>query len=394
MDDIRPPRRSKPAPSYPVRQHRLVAPVPVDHRIASGQPKAQPEEQPALKVPKKKPSGKRWLLGGIVALLLIGLLAIGALFIWYQQQLSPVSNDPQANRIRLSIEPGMTPNEIAALLEDKKLIRSSLAFRVYAKLSKTENNLQAGSYRLAPNESTPQIVKHLTLGKADEFEVTFVPGATLQQNRKVLIEAGYGAEEVDAALAKTYDHPLFESKPATADLEGYIYGETHRFAVGATVETVLRRYFDDYYKVIVDNNLKAGFAQQGLTLYEGITLASIVQRESGGDDKRQIAQVFLLRLEKDISLGSDVTYQYIADKLGVPRDVNLDNPYNTRRYGGLPPGPIATPGDDALKAVANPAPGDYLYFLSGDDDVTYFARTEAEHQENVRRHCQKKCQIL
>ena len=146
--------------------------------------------------------------------------------------------------------------------------------------------------------------------------------------------------------------------------------------------------------MLEQNQLQEAFAEQGLSLYEGITLASIIQREAIGGDEPQIAQVFYSRLSIGMELGSDVTYQYIADKTGVARDVNLDSPYNTRRYVGLPPGPIASPGVDALLATANPAEGDYLYFLSGDDDVTYFARTLEEHETNIREHCQQKCQII
>ena len=150
---------------------------------------------------------------------------------------------------------------------------------------------------------------------------------------------------------------------------------------------------------MVKNNLVEGFKQQGLTLYEGITLASIVQRESitppdtsePSADQKQIAQVFYSRLAAGMTLGSDVTYQYAADKLGVARDVNLDSPYNTRRYKGLPPGPIASPGLTALKAVAAPAAGDYLFFLTGDDNITYFAHTDAEHKANIINHCAKNC---
>ena len=132
-----------------------------------------------------------------------------------------------------------------------------------------------------------------------------------------------------------------------------------------------------------------------MSLYQGITLASIIQREVNAEgDQRQVAQVFLLRLKDDISLGSDVTYQYIADKTGVPRDPGLDSPYNTRVVKGLPPGPISAPGRLALDAVANPATGDYKFFLSGDDDKTYFGRTQAEHEKNIADHCKMKCQIL
>jgi UPF0755 protein len=95
-----------------------------------------------------------------------------------------------------------------------------------------------------------------------------------------------------------------------------------------------------------------------------------------------------------MTLGSDVTYQYAAKKLGVAPHPGLDSPYNTRIHAGLPPGPIATPGKTALIAVANPSDNDYLFFLSGDDNVMYYAKTDAEHQRNIVLHCQKKCAIL
>jgi len=211
-----------------------------------------------------------------------------------------------------------------------------------------------------------------------------------------LIDAGYSENEVDAALRASYTSPLFDGKPASADLEGYIYGETYAFNTDTSVEVVLEKTFEQYYSVISENNLAKKYSDKELTLYQGITLASIIQREASpsGSDMPQIAEVFYNRLAAGMPLGSDVTYQYIADKTGVPRDPNLDSPYNTRRYTGLPPGPIATPGEKALLAVANPTSGDYLYFLSGDDNTTYFARTNAEHEANIKNHCQTKCQIL
>jgi UPF0755 protein len=129
-------------------------------------------------------------------------------------------------------------------------------------------------------------------------------------------------------------------------------------------------------------------------LYQAITLASIVQREEpDATSQKQVAQVFYLRLAKDMPLGSDVTAYYGADQIGAERAVTVDTPYNTRIHTGLPPGPIATPGLTALQAVAAPASGDYLYFLSGDDDVTYFAHTDEEHEANIKAHCQIKCAI-
>ena len=163
----------------------------------------------------------------------------------------------------------------------------------------------------------------------------------------------------------------------------------------------MQRSINHLEKIVKKYNLEGKFKARGLTLYQGITLASIIQRESIGcgsgvetcEDQRKIASVFYNRLKANMPLGSDVTYQYIADKTGVERSPNLKSPYNTRIQKGLTPGPIASPSLSALNAAADPINSDYLYFLSGDDDITYFAKTNEEHESNVKAHCQKKCQI-
>ncbi len=347
----------------------------------------------STKPPKK--SRKKIIIWAIVGFFVGIVLALGGLFIWYNAQLSPLDSS-NTNKKLVEIVSGSTPDDIANLLKEENLIRSTEAFLWYTRVEGVQNSLQAGTYRLSPSESTPEIAEHLTSGKVDTFDVTFLPGATLADNREVLIGAGYSEQDVDAALSKTYDSPLFQDKPADADLEGYIYGETYTFGTNTSVEAILEHVFEEFNGVVKENNLVALYKAQGLNLYEGITLASIVQREAspGGDDMPQIAQVFYSRLEMGMPLGSDVTYQYIADKTGVARDTNLDSPYNTRRYPGLPPGPIATPGKKALLAVGNPAEGNYLYFLSGDDNITYYGRTLDDHEANIANHCQKKCQIL
>lgn len=298
------------------------------------------------------------------------------------------------DRVAIAIETGSAPAVIAKKLKAENLIRSELVFLVQTRLQGVQGTLQAGTYRISPSESTLSVISHLVAGSQDRFDITFLPGATIAENKKVFLEAGYSRQEVDEAFAADYDSPIFAGKPKDADLEGYIYGDTYTFSMGISAKKVLEKVFAEFYTKVSENGLEKGYQRKGLTLYQGITLASIIQREAGGGDEQQISQVFLKRLEIGMPLGSDVTYQYIADKTGVPRDVNLDSPYNTRRYPGLPPGPIASPGYPALRAVSMPAEGDFLYFLSGDDDVTYFARTLEEHEANITAHCQKKCQII
>jgi len=382
--------------------NRLQQPVEV---ASQPQPVPQPQPTSFSPLPLTTPTGmsstppkkskKKVVLRAVLGVFVTLLLLVAGLFTWYFVQLTPVGGSSSEKKL-VKIELGSTPADIAQVLHDEGVIRNQTAFLWQARFKGVENNLQAGTYRLSPSESTPEIIDHLSKGKVDTFAITFLPGATLRANREMFLSAGYSTDEVDAAFAKTYDSPLFAGKPVTADLEGYIYGETYSFSTDTTVEAVLEHVFEHYYGIVQKNDLIAKYAEHNLSLYQGITLASIVQREASakGDDMAQIAQVFYRRLSIDMPLGSDVTYQYIADKLGVNRDPNLDSPYNTRRYAGLPPGPISVPGEKALLAVATPAAGDYLYFLSGDDNVTYFAKTLEEHEANAKNHCQEKCQIL
>lgn len=410
MMDVRPAQSSPAVPTRPADQRTpgsgSLPPVatekppishPGDHLIEAPHEKLLEKgmlDDISTAEPKKKRSKTKLFLWGIAGLFILGVVVAVAAVLWYKTQLDPVSPG-DTKSVRMTIEAGSSPSQIAELLENKGVIKSQFAFTIYTKLTKTQDSLKAGAFNLRPSESTPQIVDHLVAGKQDTFSLTFLPGDTLANNKKKLLAVGYSEAEVDAALAKTYDRPLFAGKPQSADLEGYIYGETYEFDTAASVESILNRTFDEYEKAIARNNLVEGYKKQNMTLYEGITLASIVQREVTGEkDEQQVARVFMNRIAAGMTLGSDVTYQYIADKTGVPRDTNLDSPYNTRRYKGLPPGPIASPGLGALKAVANPGVNDYLFFLSGDDDVTYFGRTDAEHQKNIVDHCKKKCSVL
>lgn len=344
------------------------------------------------KPPKK---WKKWLLaaGGLMIVLLIA--AFVAAYSWYQQLLQPASDDT-AKYVRVVIKSGSTPGVIANQLESQGVIRSSLAFTIYTKLTGTENKLQAGMYMLQPSLSTPAIVDQLVSGEQHTFKITFLPGDTLANNRQRLIDLGlFEVSEIDAALNKTYDRPLFATKPAGTDLEGYIYGETYHFDASATPESILSQAFDQFESVIEQENLVEKFKKRGLTLYEGITLASVIQKEvRGTEDSRKVAQVFFKRLRMDMPLGADATFVYAAKKDGQQPNVEYDSPYNTRKHKGLPPGPISAPGIDALRAVANPAPGDFLYFVSGDDGKNYFARTYEEHQENVQKYCRENCALF
>lgn len=310
---------------------------------------------------------------------------------WYVAQLRPVTTDT-GKHIRVKIETGSSPSKIAAILQESGVIRSSFAFSIYIKISGNENKLKAGAYDLRPSLTTQKIVEHIAEGKDDSFDVTFIPGETLANNRKALLSLGYSESEIDQAFNAQYKRALFINKPISADLEGYFYGETIRFAVDASVTNILNRFFDEYEDFIQKNNLVEGLKKQDLNLFEGITLASIVQKEtSNPDTQRQVARVFFNRMKIGMNLGSDVTYQYAAKRMGVRPDPRLNSLYNTRIHTGLPPGPIATPSKSALLAVASPADNDYLFFLAGDDNLMHYAKTDEQHNQNVANYCKIKC---
>jgi len=363
-----------------------------------------PTPQNGLNVRSARPSRRRKMIG-----LLIGvgiLLAVSVLgTVWYKLQLRPV-DETSTQKVKVTIKEGDSTETISSTLKAASLIKNNTTFLVHAYLNGVTSELRAGTYTLSPSMSVPEIIDDLSNTNPDTFSLTFYPGATLRDTTKrsvtqktdvktVLLKAGYAETEVEAALNKQYDHPVFASKPPSADIEGYVYGETYEFKSTATPEEVLERTFDELYSVIQQQNLIRAYQKRGLSLYEGITLASIIQREEKDyTSQQQVAQVFYLRLKKDMPLGSDPTYQYIADKTNVDRDPALNSPYNTRNVKGLPPGPIAAPGDSALRATINPAKGDFLYFLNGDDNKMHFGRTIQEHEANIQKYCQKKCEIL
>ena len=237
--------------------------------------------------------------------------------------------------------------------------------------------------------------------KPEVFNFTILPGETIFDVKKKLAEIGYTTEEIEAGFNADFDFEFLKGRPDGASLEGYLYGETHEFYKDSTVEDILEVFLKEMGRIIEENNLVERYADRGLSLFEGITLASVVQKEASSPEQPTVAQVFLSRLGYGIPLGSDVTVTYALDVLDPNREIYTDNQaalrvdscYNTRIHGGLPCGPISNPGLSALLAVAEPSDTAYLYFLTGDDGVMYYSYTEAEHNRNIYSHCRVLCNV-
>ena len=357
---------------------------------------------------KKKGKAGKIILSIVLTLILLAVIAVGGAFLWYKHALTAVC-ETDCKEQNFVVAEASSGNQIADNLEKNGLIHSALAFKIYLKLEAKNQTLMPGEYQFTGSEDVATIIKSLNEGVvAKTFRITFLPGGTLAAARERLQNAGYKDEEITAAFNKTYNHPLLAGKPADASLEGYIYGETYEFYVGETVENILTKVFDHMYKIIKDNNLETKYKASGWTLYQGITFASVVQSEAGImslQDQKQVSQVFSLRLKRGMVLGSDAIIAYRADQINPNRsktDMSYLNsipcPWNSRKCAGLPPTPISNPGKNALIAAAEPAEGDYLYFISGYDAdgnlKMFYARTEAEHNANIRNYCGDLCKKL
>lgn len=340
---------------------------------------------------------KNIILWSVCGIFLLVVLIVVFIFIWYRSQLEPV--DPNSSDTsQIIISDGDNISDVSMDLEKKGLIRNSLALQIYYKTSKT-SKIHAGVYTISKQQSPAQILSKISKGEVDNFQITFKPGENIFDAKKVLRKAGYSDKDIEKAFSRQYSkYSMMSGRPAGSSIEGFILGETYGITKQYTVENILDEPFSLLQNYINKEGFESAFKRHGLSLYEGITLASIIQREvSNPDDMLLVSSVFHNRLKKGMPLGSDVTAAYGAKTLGrtvsVVEAISIDTPYNTRIHKGLPPTPIASPGLRALRAAANPASSDYMYFVAGDDGKTYFAVTNQEHEKNTKNHCDKLCKL-
>jgi UPF0755 protein len=339
-----------------------------------------------IRRPKSK---KLWI---ILAILII-LAAGGALAsrAWYNRNLAAVSS--AQTYVTFTVESGASLHQIATGLKDEGLIRSAPAFETYVHGRSLYSKMQAGTYSLSPSMSTPQIVSKIVKGDVTKSDITIYPGKTIDDIRKIFKQVGYSDAELDTAFnAAAYtDEPIMNYLPAGASLEGFLYPDTFQRTGGTPAQTIVRESLQEMNANLTPDII-AGFKAQGLNVFQGVILASIVNQESGDPNAQPtIAQVFLLRLKQGMLLQSNVTANYAADLAGVARNVAINSPYNTYLHQGLPPGPIGNVTASALKAVAHPSNTTYLFFIAGDNGAIHFSSTEAEHEQAIKQYCHNLC---
>ena len=290
----------------------------------------------------------------------------------------------------LVIEKGQTGTEIADMLYERGLIRSTQGFKLWLYLSGTNDKLQTGHYQIPNKVTVRELISLLQEGHVESIRVTIPEGYTVGDIAIVLEKNQIMKAKDFLVEAKTFvPYPYMKgTRPATYPVEGFLFPSTYEIPVGATPREVIQMMADEMKRYLTPA-LKKQIQAQHMSIHDFVTLASIVERESLFDaDRPTIAGVFKKRLAHGIPLQSDATISYV---LGYAKedvtigDTQLQSPYNTYVSKGLPPGPIANPGKKALDAVLHSEDTDYLYFVADKDGHNHFSKTYEEHLAEVHK---------
>ena len=309
--------------------------------------------------------------------------------------LSPVDISNE-NYIKYEVKSGSSSRQVASDLQEKGLIKSAFVFSIYSKYKNYDTKLKAGVYLLSPSMSTEEILAKIAGGKSENLDkkVTIPEGFNLQQIAEILEAKGIVTADafIDAATVKNFQqkYEFLKELPPERSLEGFLFPDTYYFQQGKAPEYYIEIFLDRFTQIYFKNNrLDEKQKLIDMTTYDIVTLASIIEAEAKLDEERPIISgVFHNRLNIGMPLQSCATVEYALGehkKVLTLKDLEIESPYNTYKYLGLPPGPICSPGLSSLKAAVNPAGVDYLYFVAKGDGSHLFAKTLAEHINNKNR---------
>jgi UPF0755 protein len=326
-----------------------------------------------------------------IFLVVLGLVVVAGLAVMLYQRTNEPFKGYEGPEQFVVIEPGSSARAIRARLIDAGVIRDDLTFRAAVWRTGRAKSLQAGEFRFERPMTPVEVIEKIARGDVYSRKITFPEGLTVQEMGRVFEQHGFGsaAEFVAAAKDASIIHDI---DPSAADLEGYLFPETYSLPRGLTPARLVQ-LMAGRFKQLFTAEMQQGAQALGLTPRQAVTLASLVEKETALPSERPIvAAVYLNRLRIGMGMQADPTVIYALQKAGRYNgnlrrdDLSFDSPYNTYRYPGLPPGPIASPGLASLKASVTPADVDYLYFVSRNDGSHVFARTLSEHNDNVRQY--------
>ena len=291
----------------------------------------------------------------------------------------------------VQVPTGAGTAEIGRALVDSGIVRDNMTFRAALYWTGASRMLKAGEYRFDRPMTAVAVVEKMARGDVYTRRITFPEGRTIQEMAKIYETQGFGPASDFAEAARDVSL-ISDLDPKAADLEGYLYPETYAIAHGTKAPALIQMMVARFKAVFGDDLRRAADARD-MSVHDVVTLASLVEKETAKPDERPlVAAVYRNRLKIGMGMQADPTVVYALQKAGrydgnIRRDdLRVDSPYNTYRYAGLPPGPIASPGKPALEAAVAPADVPYLYFVSRNDGSHVFSATLDEHNRNVQRY--------
>lgn len=335
----------------------------------------------------------------VLVLGLIGLLG----YSYVSSALKPV--DPDATKtIAVEVPIGSSLSSIAALLEEKGVIKDARVFKYYAKFN-NESQFQAGNYDLTQAMTLDELIESLKTGKVYRepvFTITIPEGYTLEQIGKVIEKkTSYTQKEfMDLVTSDEFVQQMMTNYPDLVtdavladtiryDLEGYLYPATYSyFEENPSLESIVEEMVATMNNVV--KNYMDVLTEKQMTVHELLTFASLLEEEATAQtDRETIASVFYNRIDEGMPLQTDPTVLYALgehkDRV-LYEDLEIANPYNTYKNKGLPPGPIAGAGKTSIEATLNPSSTDYFYFLADKEGVNHFSKTYEEHLQKVEKY--------
>ncbi|HEX7487011.1 MAG TPA: endolytic transglycosylase MltG [Vicinamibacterales bacterium] len=330
----------------------------------------------------------RWM---VLVLVVLAAVAAGAVYVSLQRVAEPFEGYEGVEQF-VDILPGDGTPAITRKLVDAGVVRDRWTFRVALWRTGAARRLQAGEYRFQRAMTALDVVSMLARGDIYLRAVTFPEGLTVREMSRIFESRGLGTAAAFVGAAKDHVALVDDIDPDARDLEGYLFPETYTLSRHAGAVDLVRMMVARFHQVFTPE-LRDLARAHGLTPRQAVTLASLVEKETAKPGERPVvAGVYLRRLNVGMPLQCDPTVIYALEMRNQYRgdltheNLLVDSPYNTYRYRGLPPGPIAAPSRTSIEAVAHAEPVDYLYFVSRNDGSHVFARTLDEHNRNVRKY--------
>ncbi len=324
---------------------------------------------------------------GIIGLWSIAALCLMVVGMMYLYGYS--ATDSQQQTLIVEIPQGTTLKQVAHLLADHQVVSSPTSFIVFTYLQGKQNKIRAGEYELSATLPPQEILRKITQGETLAYSVTIPEGYRISEIADLLDQKGLA--DKNRFIEATRNPELVKSlNIPTRDLEGYLFPETYRFSKNAGEKKMVQTMVDIFKKKTDLPEVRERARKLNFTLHEVITLASLIEKETGlASERKMISSVFHNRLKKRMRLQTDPSVIYaLANFDGNIRkkDLSIDSPYNTYLYSGLPPGPIANPGLDSILSVLDPVQSDNFYFVSRQNGSHQFSTNLPDHNRAVQKY--------